>query len=157
MSFSDALHIFGVMKAGYVPHILNSEITNLEVVRDIFNQTGAGAIIYTPPAPVDGLSKDFPCYLAIDTTQISLEEEEDKTVSDIKHKDEDLLLIIHTSGSTSGRPKAIRLRRKWFDANSRKRPLKQDSRDVLPRTGSFCHAGQLICKFVLSVLTLPLT
>lgn len=153
MPFSDILHFFGVMRAGYIPHVVNSEITDLDVIQDVFKMTGASAIIYTPqvPASVEGLYKYFPCHLATDAEQISLEDgpDEIKPNDNPMMDDEDVIVIVLTSGSTSGRPKVIHLRRKWFNINSRKRPLKEKSSDIVPRVGSFCHGAQLGCKFLL--------
>ncbi|GJJ14663.1 hypothetical protein Clacol_008929 [Clathrus columnatus] len=143
-SFSDMLHIFGIMKAGYIPHILLSDITNVDVVRTLFKDTNCGAILYTPSASGEGLSKHFVCHPIMDAEEIS----EDSSVvipfdSESVLNDEDIVVIVHTSGSTSGRPKIVRLRRKWFEANHRKGIIRKPRSPVIPRLGSFCHIGQL--------------
>lgn len=148
MLYSDFLHIYGIMRAGYVPHILFSEITSLDMMLDLFNQTGARAVIHLPTLPVsDELSKHIPCYVAPDAEHISEGECADAVVPDfdtIVVPDEDIIAIIQTSGSTSGRPKVVRLRQRWFEANSNKLNIREESEIVVPRVGSFCHAGQML-------------
>lgn len=150
MPYSDLLHIYGVMRAGYVPHILFSEITSLDMMHDLFNQTDARVVIHVPTLSVEELPKQIPCYLAPDAEEIPEEQCVDAVIPNfdtIVIPDEDIIAIIQTSGSTSGRPKVVRLRQRWFEANSRKLNIREESEIVVPRVGSFCHVGQLLCRF----------
>ncbi|GJJ14653.1 hypothetical protein Clacol_008919 [Clathrus columnatus] len=145
-SFSDMLHIFGIMKAGYIPHILLSDITNLEVVRALFKDTDCGAILYTPSASGEGLSKDFVCHPIMDTEEIEISEDSSIVIpfdSESVLNEGDTVVIVHTSGSTSGRPKIVHIRQKWFEANHHKSIMRKPRSPVIPRLGTFSHIGQL--------------
>lgn len=138
------------MRAGYIPHILNSKITNLDVVRALFNETSASAIIHVPSLSkcASRLSDQFSCYPALDAEELpEAEEDTDNTVSlpssgSIGFNVDDTVVIIHTSGSIFGRPKLVRLSQKWFQVNVGKLPLVKGGTTV-PRMGSVCHVGQL--------------
>lgn len=152
--FSDFLHIFGIMRAGYIPHILNSELTKLDVVKALFKSTAAAAVIYAPSVSnlAEELSTYFPCHLAVEADEIP-----DNVISSnfsATLSNNDTVVIVHTSGSTSGRPKPVRLSQGWFIANAQKQIIRKGSSPIVPRMGSLCHVGQLGCKFSWLLLTL---
>ncbi|GJJ14652.1 hypothetical protein Clacol_008918 [Clathrus columnatus] len=143
LTFSDMLHIFGIMRADYVPHLLNSAITNAEVAASFFQETNCGVIIYASQASnsVKNLPEHFVCHPIIDAEEIPENSDVILSYSKSAFDNEEVVMILLTSGSVSGSPKLIRLRRRWFEANSRKR-IVQKQKFVIPRVGSFCHASQ---------------
>ncbi|GJJ14662.1 hypothetical protein Clacol_008928 [Clathrus columnatus] len=81
-SFQDMLHIFGIMKA--------------DVVRTLFKDTNCGAILYTPSASGEELSKHFVCHLIMDAEK-NLEDSSVVVPSDSESvlDDEDIVVIVH--------------------------------------------------------------
>ncbi|KZT75167.1 acetyl-CoA synthetase-like protein [Daedalea quercina L-15889] len=148
MTYIDALHIYGISRAGYVPQLMSLRLPNPEVILELLAQSGGRALIHDPcfsavlpPGPV-------PTHVAIDARNT--------TVPDVPlpqilpcSRSQDPVMIFHTSGSTSGRPKLVPCNHFWWANMMAKaatilRPKRSgcETRDVFSWMGSLCHMAQ---------------
>ncbi|GJJ14466.1 hypothetical protein Clacol_008730 [Clathrus columnatus] len=119
--YRDFVNLFGLMKAGFVPQILNVKIPSIEVAKEYFKQSNITNIIYAPIAPADQLKNDFHVHALIDPPLETYEIPDiDIPPSSKEEHEDDIVLFFHTSGSTSGRPKLVPYTRKWIDGHSKK-------------------------------------
>ncbi|GJJ14464.1 hypothetical protein Clacol_008728 [Clathrus columnatus] len=124
MLYRDFVHLFGLINAGFVPQVLNLTIRSVEIAIEYFKRSNIAHILHAPTAPVDSLKNDFHVHELIDIGRISPNHDnEDLYFNSLSSKEEngdDMVLIFHTSGSTSGKPKPVPHTRKWLDGHSRK-------------------------------------
>ncbi|TBU34338.1 acetyl-CoA synthetase-like protein [Dichomitus squalens] len=146
MSYVDVLYIYGIARAGYIPQLFSLRMPNPDVIYELLEKADGKAIIYEPELS-DMLSNcPRPSYSAIDLRDVDIS---DALVPPMPHptSTDDISMIFHTSGSTSGRPKLLPCTFKWLNAMVDKsartsRPLRKDGQDVTVAMGSMCHIGQ---------------
>ncbi|KAH9937149.1 acetyl-CoA synthetase-like protein [Fomitopsis serialis] len=134
-TYTDALHIYGISRAGYVPQLMSLRLPNPDVILELLAQSGGKALIHDPSFSTVLHQAPVPTHVAMDARTI--------TVSD------DPVMIFHTSGSTSGRPKLVPCSHFWW-ANMmakaatilRPKHSRRDARDVVVWMGSLCHMAQ---------------
>ncbi|KAF4452065.1 hypothetical protein F53441_4996 [Fusarium austroafricanum] len=144
-AYSDAVHIFGLMWAGYIPQTISLRMTDPTVIYELLKESKAAAMLHelddserlqnSPLStfPVDGIPtgeyiEQLPFVAAWKPTNA-----------------EDVIHIAHTSGSVSGRPKLVPGTARWVDhiiGHSAEYSLRSNvSRDrmISLQIGSFCH------------------
>lgn len=133
MTYVDVLHIYGIMRAGFVPQMFSLRLPNPSVIFELLSRSCGKALVYDASFSDIVTDGPIPTYMAFDirTSDVSgvylppLPKEVNG---------EDPLLILHTSGSTSGRPKLVPLSYAWWDFGLQKsaqctkpyNPAKQD-------------------------------
>ncbi|KDQ63630.1 hypothetical protein JAAARDRAFT_120174 [Jaapia argillacea MUCL 33604] len=145
MTYWDVCHIYGMARAGYVPQLFSLRLPNPDVVCELLQRAGAKALVYEPTFESILDSCPLPKHAAINDIEITLEHELPELYQPISG--DDLVVIFHTSGSTSGSPKLVRCNYTWLNsmlAKSQQVSTPKDSRrkDVFTWMGSVCHIAQ---------------
>ncbi|KAJ6522267.1 hypothetical protein B0H19DRAFT_1224039 [Mycena capillaripes] len=143
--YDDLVNMLGVSAAGYVPQLFSLVYSNVDVVWDLLSASNAKALILdvafsslsgTSPVPtLPALA--FPDF----DTRVQV-------LSDVMATDvNDVALIFHSSGTTSGVPKLIRSTHGWIMTYMKYKyslcqgPL--DGSDVANTLGSLAHVGSV--------------
>lgn len=156
ISYSDVVHIFAIMRAGCVPHLINVELskTTNDVISDLLRESGASAIFLDSSL----LGNDFSKFKPNETFAIrNINEYPTEIDRDVLPRIsnetslERLVLILHTSGSTEGRCKLVRYDSRIYSALVKKRRHvmgigRRNHPLTAPRIGSFCHCAQIVGK-----------
>ncbi|GJJ08775.1 hypothetical protein Clacol_002994 [Clathrus columnatus] len=117
-SYVDAVTIYAISRAGYVPQMFGFELPNTQVVLTLLASSSGRAIIHHP-AKATLLAQSgtlLPCLPSVDYNNIP----DDSQLSDIQlppllsADDEDYAFIYHSSGSVSGMPKVVPVTNKWL-------------------------------------------
>lgn len=152
MTYRDFVHLFGLLMARYVPQLLNLKIQSVEAAISHFKQSNISHVIYAPGAPpVTELSKHFQVHQMVEIVQLSglvdSEKSDFQHQSSLEENGDDILMIYHTSGSTTGRPKLVRYTRRWLDSNARKPlPGLPDGKEIGIAINGISHLSQLASK-----------
>ncbi|KAJ7509711.1 acetyl-CoA synthetase-like protein [Mycena galericulata] len=111
VAYSDLVHIYGISRAGFIPEVLNAKMT-LPIVHDLLAKTGGKALIYDPSFAehVAGAS-EFPSLPIPDLSGLSVPSSLPVLP---KVAPDDIALIFHTSGTTSGIPKPVPETHRWL-------------------------------------------
>ncbi|KAL0579504.1 hypothetical protein V5O48_002488 [Marasmius crinis-equi] len=161
-TYTDVLHVYGLMMAEYIPQTFTLFPSAIEALNTLLKSSGAQALIYQ-----EGHFDRVKSWISTHTTlklypAISAfpEPESDSNpplpgLSSEKHSDDDIVIIVHTSGSTSGIPKCVPYTYRFMDAAVAKAALTcvpgpTRTRDVNSWLGSACQAANL--TFVLSTI-----
>ena len=101
-------------RAGYIPQIVSSCISNHIVTFELLQKTGARALVCEPSFRADLSECPVPNYPVIrvgdqDVADVAL------PPLQIDCSASDLVFIFHTSGSTTGSPKLVPCNRRWVD------------------------------------------
>ncbi|GJJ14476.1 hypothetical protein Clacol_008740 [Clathrus columnatus] len=141
MVYRDVVHFFGLMNAGFVPQILTLKIRSAELAIEYFKRSDISYIIYAPTAPVDQLRNHFQIHEIIDIKPSDIA---DVHVLSPKEKNgDDTVLIFHSSGSTSGKPKLIPYTHNWIHGHAQKPlPGLPDGKEIGVAINGIVHASQ---------------
>ena len=109
------LHFFGMSRAGYIPQMFCLYLSSSIVVFELLQKAGARALAHEPSFEIDLSGCPVPTYPAI---QISEQDPADVVLPPlpIDYSASDIVLILHTSGSSGGSPKLTPCSRRWLDA-----------------------------------------
>ncbi|TFK86848.1 acetyl-CoA synthetase-like protein [Polyporus arcularius HHB13444] len=146
MSYVDILYIYAIAWADYIPQFFSLRMPNPDVIYELLENAHGRAIIYEPELASMLSTCPCPAYSAADLRGVDIDSSFLPPVPPPRDAD-DIAMIFHTSGSTSGRPKLLPCNYKWLDAMVRKSakvspPLRQTGQDVTVAMGSMCHIGQ---------------
>ncbi|GLB44400.1 putative amp- ligase [Lyophyllum shimeji] len=144
-TYADALHIYGISRAGYIPQLFSLRLPNPVVIYELLQKADAKALVYDQS--YDHVLSDcfVPRHLS---TPLTISESTNEPLPDISQiSPEEIAFIFHTSGSTSGSPKLVPCSFSWIDSaieksNQISRPLNPGRQDVTVWMGSMCHIGQ---------------
>lgn len=135
MTYLDVVHVYSVMRAGYVPQLFSLRLPNPDIVYELMRKASAQALIYDTSLSIDFSGCPVPTHKAVFA---STSDNADVSLPDIRRevRDTDVAIIFHTSGSTSGSPKLVRCNYRWLDCAIRKtcylaKPKDEDRHDVL--------------------------
>ena len=153
--WSDLAHIYAVSAAGYVPEVFGQPFTPA-FVRDLLLEHRARVLIYDPM--FDGPAVDMPNPLGLPTLAslpVSVyETAEQVKIPDVTSADE-VAMIFHTSGTTSGRPKPVPQSHRWLIAEAEvswkavvQAKFQPGEQMVLNNIGSFASIGAASCKLI---------
>ncbi|KAF5569975.1 4-hydroxybenzoate benzoate ligase [Fusarium pseudoanthophilum] len=145
-SYQDLLHYLSLQRAGFIPQLFSLRMTNPAVVYELLHKSNAAALIYD--SSCDSSVKD--CPVPTFNSEINLL----KTASQ-DHKLEKVTtaligdqvsVIFHTSGSTSGIPKLVPTTVRWMDCLIRKNKpyTRTGPQPVYCLMGSHAHVGNTI-------------
>lgn len=115
MTYRDAVHIYSVARAGYIPQLFSLRLPNPDVIFELLAKGNAKALIadasFEPILVNAPLSVHIASDVCVeDVLSVSLPPLVEATNGD------DVVMVFHTSGSTSGSPKLVPCSFKWLDA-----------------------------------------
>lgn len=113
VSYLDAVQIWGIARAGYIPQLISLRLTHLDVVYDVLKLAGAKAVVFDPTF-LQTLEADMVALPVVDTRSMSLENLP-LPQPWVPSEQSDIVMIYHSSGTTSGRPKIVPLTARWVD------------------------------------------
>ncbi|KAF9262375.1 acetyl-CoA synthetase-like protein [Marasmius fiardii PR-910] len=129
--YPDVVHVYSIQRAGYIPHVFSRQ-PGIEIVKDLLKESDTRALIRASQfKEVLQSIQDIPVYDAetMDPNGASL--------------------IIHTSGSTSGRPKLVRVTHRWMNAVIQKARIPfppgyppASGAAIVTWMGNICHLAQ---------------
>ncbi|RPD64902.1 acetyl-CoA synthetase-like protein [Lentinus tigrinus ALCF2SS1-7] len=146
-TYVDAVHIYSIARAGYIPQYFSLRLPNPDIILELLEKSKGRALIYDPSYAVTSQSP-LPTYTAVDARTLPA------AVATLppnlgSPNGDDTLMIFHTSGSTSGRPKLVPVSFAWWDfaltkIHGHMKPQRPRSgrQDVTVWMGSMCHFGQ---------------
>ncbi|GKU09684.1 unnamed protein product [Fusarium langsethiae] len=144
-SYSDAITIWGLSWAGYIPQLISLRMTDPTVVYELLEKGKAAALVYEPEFESMLQDAPLPIFPSGDDCFKASTEELAPGAPWQPTKPDDVMLIYHTSGSTSGIPKLVPHAARWMDYVIRKsgpweaRCHKSRERVTSLHIGSFCH------------------
>ncbi|KAL1951670.1 hypothetical protein VTO73DRAFT_819 [Trametes versicolor] len=146
MTYLDALHIYGVARAGYIPQLFSLRMPNPDVVYELLERAEARALVFDPAYQSIVTNCPVPAEAALDVCAVDVKDALLPPLWVPSHGDE-IVMIYHTSGSTSGSPKLVPCTADWVTATVSKaahvtRPHNPKRQDVTVWMGSMCHIGQ---------------
>ncbi|CAH0000630.1 unnamed protein product [Clonostachys byssicola] len=140
VSYLDAVQIWGIARAGYIPQLISLRLTHLDVVYDVLKLAGAKAIIFDSTF-LQTMKADIVALPVVNTRSMSLEHLLLPQLW-VPSEQSDIVMIYHSSGTTSGRPKIVPLTARWVDhAIESVEPIFRglEGQQVVASHGSFCH------------------
>lgn len=116
MTYVDCLHIYSIARAGYIPQLCSLRLPNPTVIFELLEKSNGKALIHDSSFSPILSESPVPTFVASDVhglaaANITLP----STAPEVDGKD--TLMIFHTSGSTSGRPKLVPCSYSWWQAN----------------------------------------
>ncbi|KAI0361257.1 acetyl-CoA synthetase-like protein [Trametes cingulata] len=146
MTYLDALHIYGVARAGYIPQLFSLRMPNPDVVYELLQRADARALVFDSTFASIVTDSPVPAEIALDVRSVDVHDTPLPALWTPARGDE-IVMIYHTSGSTSGSPKLVPCTADWVHATVSKaahvtRPHNPNRQDVTVWMGSMCHIGQ---------------
>ncbi|ESK86274.1 amp- ligase [Moniliophthora roreri MCA 2997] len=150
MKYTDVVHLYGIMRAGYIPQLINRSIYAADVISHLVLKSDARALVYDPDGakiPHIGAS-NVKLYVLPPSIPVS-NGQDDQALQDTPPSDaNDVALILHTGG-TSSIPKLVRMSYRLLDTILKKvkllyTPFSKDNDkryEVDSWIGSICHIG----------------
>ena len=114
MTYVDVLHIYAMVRAGYVPQLFSLRLPNPDVIFELLAKSNGKAMIFDESFGTVEPQGGVPTHVASD---VRAEPVCDVTLPPIAEgtNGDETLMIFHTSGSTSGRPKLVPVSFAWWD------------------------------------------
>ncbi|PSR75926.1 hypothetical protein PHLCEN_2v8840 [Hermanssonia centrifuga] len=137
--------------AGYIPQLFSLRLPNPDVVYELLQRAHAKALIYEPSFANTVSDCPLPTHVALEVREEDVEGAVLPPREDPVNGD-DIVVIFHTSGSTSGSPKLVPCNYTWLDAMISKayhttKPKNTGRQDVSVWMGSMCHIAQNFMLF----------
>lgn len=101
-------------RAGYIPQMFSLRLPNPVVIFELLQRAGARALVCEPSFGVELSGSPVLTYSAI---RVHEQDAADVALPPLRtdYPATDLVLVFHTSGSTSGSPKLVPCNRRWLD------------------------------------------
>jgi acyl-coenzyme A synthetase/AMP-(fatty) acid ligase len=160
LTYEDSTLIFGLSRAGYILQLVSFSFSNPEAVYDMAQRSESKLLIYD--SVLKEVASKLACPIPMHLYDISEHQRTLRDDASLRSQDlPDLLtlssdpdgygFILHTSGSTSGKPKLVSWRNEWLDYNTGKLvrtslpsyEAETGTQDVYAWLGTMCHAAQL--------------
>lgn len=112
--YEDLVNILGVSAAGFVPQLFSNRYDNLDVLFELLATSGAKALVIEPDL---FLESDYPVpyLLALSEKQVSIYSCAGLRLGEIPScAATDCGYIVHSSGTTKGKPRPIPLTHRWI-------------------------------------------
>jgi acyl-CoA synthetase (AMP-forming)/AMP-acid ligase II len=114
MTYNDVLHIYGMSRAGYIPQLFSLRLPNPTVIFELLSKAGAKALVYDSSFASILSNSPVPTHLALAMDKM------DGLGGPLPempvYRGDQLVFVMHTSGSTSGSPKLVPCNATWLDA-----------------------------------------
>ncbi|KAF4951701.1 hypothetical protein FSARC_12852 [Fusarium sarcochroum] len=167
-AYLDIIHTWGLARAGYIPQLISLRMTDPTVLYQLLNQTEAVALVYEPSFEASLAKSPLPIY---SKPNVLAETEKFKELPLPplweSSNAEDVMMIYHTSGSTSGTPKLVPITSKWLDhtiytaGDGLKSSKRSEGQPTGVAIGSLSHIGSSLLLWDLAYrgccLMLPAT
>ncbi|KAF5686192.1 acetyl synthetase [Fusarium denticulatum] len=148
ITYLDLLHIWGISRAGCVPQLISAHLTSNTVVSELLSESKAKGLIHDAAIAVS-VGEDVFTFPAVDFLGLAVEE---SPLAEIisPTSGEEIVFILHSSGSTSGKPKLVPATTRWLDCNIRKaqhftfRDPAAEYQETVVANGSFCHVANTL-------------
>lgn len=134
MTYVDILHIYGVTRAGYIPQLFSLRLPNPTIIYELLHKADAKALIYD--RSFKSIVSDCPLPSHAER-ELEASDGEGSPLPPMPEavNGEDVVMIFHTSGSTSGSPKLVPCNYIWLQAMIAKayhttRPVNATRQDV---------------------------
>ncbi|KAF4979159.1 hypothetical protein FZEAL_4587 [Fusarium zealandicum] len=149
ISYTDLVHLWAISRAGFIPQPISLRMTDPAVTYELLDRAGAVGLIHDPSFKSLLENSPVPAWpaggiMASDLQHLPLPE-----LWRPSHAD-DITMIYHTSGSSSGRPQLVPMTALWLDFTIEKTsellPSSPESKgqQVTVPAGSFCHIGSTL-------------
>ncbi|KAF9771730.1 hypothetical protein IL306_010623 [Fusarium sp. DS 682] len=115
ISYEDLLHIWGIFRAGYIPQLISLRMTDPSVTHELLSKAGAAALIHDPCLTSALQQSTLPTFPAHSTWSNSNPRGLKLGAVPNDLSGDQLIMIYHTSGSTSGAPKLVPITSRWMD------------------------------------------
>ncbi len=115
MTYIDVLHIYGLTRAGYIPQLFSIRLPNPDVVCELLIKAKARALLVDPS--FESLLERSPVPIHSAPLTMSDIDSHDLPLPTLPTlREDDIVFIFHTSGSTSGIPKLVPCSLSWLDS-----------------------------------------
>ncbi|KAI0800938.1 acetyl-CoA synthetase-like protein [Fomes fomentarius] len=148
MTYVDAVHIYSIARAGYIPQYFSLRLPNPDIIFELLERSNGRALIYDSSYASVLEHNPVPTHTAVDVRNLPAVEAT-LPLNRASTNGDDTLMIFHTSGSTSGRPKLVPVSYAWWDfaltkihGHMRPKAARNGRQDVTVWMGSMCHFGQ---------------
>ncbi|KAG7090013.1 hypothetical protein E1B28_011634 [Marasmius oreades] len=142
--YLDAVHVYSIQRAGYVPHTF-SRLPSIEVIKDLLKESDTRALIRASQfKDILASIQDVPVYDAVTSLDFGEVGSSPKLPPlERPTNPNDMSIIAHTSGSTSGRPKLVRATHCWVNDMIQKADISIPPGPAIANwMGNICHAAQ---------------
>ncbi|KAF9531387.1 hypothetical protein CPB83DRAFT_848943 [Crepidotus variabilis] len=153
--YYDLVHLYGLARMGYTPQMLNKGMSFIApaVVANILGATGAKAVIFDPFYTGHVVNIPLVKFEMVDLASVP---PLTGVLPDLPDTDEeDIGIIFHTSGTTSGRPKPIPETQRWLIHHSnhgwQQRYQGKDEMVIINNIGSFSNLGSATAILYISI------
>lgn len=119
-TYTDAVLIYGISRAGFVPQLISIRLPNSAIVSELLIRSKAAALIYHDAFSSNQFSCSISHCATADTNIIPPDESDELLPPQRMHSRNDLAIIFHTSGSTSGSPSLIKCTAGWLSSIAKK-------------------------------------
>ncbi|KAJ7846028.1 acetyl-CoA synthetase-like protein [Mycena olivaceomarginata] len=156
IKYSDLAHIYGLARAGFVIEVLNANC-HIPVIRDLFAKTGGKALLFDPKFTglVEESDIGLPSQVIPDLNNLPAVSSPLPDLPEVTP--DDIALIFHTSGTTSGIPKPVPETHRWLKCQAQvqwpnlMQCYREDGRPlVVNNLGSFANIGSATTMSYLS-------
>lgn len=115
MSYVDVVHIYSMVRAGYIPQLFSLRLPNPDVIFELLEKSNGQALIFESSFGSIQPRGRISAHAAVDARVHDVPSTALPPIRETGNGD-DILMIFHTSGSTSGRPKLVPCSYSWWDA-----------------------------------------
>ena len=115
MTYIDAVHIYSIARAGYIPQLFSLRLPNPDVIFELLAKSNGRALIFDTTSNVPAASCDVSTHMATDVRGVPVDDSVSLPPVAREVEGDETLMILHTSGSTSGRPKLVPCSYRWWD------------------------------------------
>lgn len=135
MDYSDVITIYGMTRAGYVPQLFSLRLPSPAVVYELLNKGRASALLYDPSFKDIVVDSPVPAQCTPTMEDFNGCADDPLPPFPTPSSGDELVIIFHTSGSTSGSPKLVPCNARYVDSIVFKSyqpsmPLNQSRQDV---------------------------
>jgi acyl-coenzyme A synthetase/AMP-(fatty) acid ligase len=147
-TYTDALHVYGITRAGYIPQLFSLRLPNPTIIYELLQQANAKVLIYDQAYERILIDSPVPTLVAVNAKNSG---DIDELLPDfpVASSGEDMVFLFHTSGSTSGTPKLVPWTYSFVhntvENSTQYLALNDHGKQIVSSWfGSVCHAGQHI-------------
>ncbi|KAF4450993.1 acetyl- synthetase, partial [Fusarium albosuccineum] len=128
--------------------LISARLPSHAVVRELLAEAGAKGLVHEP-ALTPSVGDEVFIFPAIDLSELNVSQ---FLLPELRSliSGEDVIFILHSSGSTSGRPKLVPGTARWLNRNIEKarhftfRPLNAEGQEIITANGSVCHIASML-------------
>ncbi|KAJ6529982.1 acetyl-CoA synthetase-like protein [Mycena vulgaris] len=115
VKYSDLAHLYGIARAGFVPEVLNANMS-IPIIRDLLAKSGGASLIYDSDFAKLVTEVPFTTLSIPDLSRLPLLSSPLPPLPNVAP--DDVAFIFHTSGTTSGIPKPVPETHRWLKSQA---------------------------------------